>query len=148
MASPTTRKGSGKDSSESSTTPRVDDPLHVEFLLDERGAARIGQWLDTVPERVRLWMEAKVYRLAESRGLLLSGTKALGGGLRELRHLGSGPGYRVYLAIEGNRLIILGGGDKGRQKKDVEHARQQLRALRHSEGGHARADRSQDGQES
>jgi putative addiction module killer protein len=35
-----------------------------------------------------------------------------------------GPGYRIYLAKEGDTLIILfGGGTKRRQQKDIEHAK-------------------------
>lgn len=34
-----------------------------------------------------------------------------------------GPGYRVYLAKEGNRIIILlGGGTKKRQQRDIDQA--------------------------
>lgn len=35
-----------------------------------------------------------------------------------------GPGYRIYLAKDGNRLIILlGGGTKQRQQGDIERAK-------------------------
>jgi putative addiction module killer protein len=35
-----------------------------------------------------------------------------------------GPGYRIYLAKDGPALIILfGGGTKGRQQADIEHAK-------------------------
>ena len=50
----------------------------------------------------------------------MNGTESLGGGLRELRHLGKGPGYRVYMTIMRDRLMILGSGDERRQAKDVE----------------------------
>jgi putative addiction module killer protein len=34
-----------------------------------------------------------------------------------------GPGYRIYLAKDGMRIIILlGGGQKKRQQKDIDHA--------------------------
>ena len=34
-----------------------------------------------------------------------------------------GPGYRVYVGKDGDKLIILlGGGTKKRQQKDIEHA--------------------------
>ena len=34
-----------------------------------------------------------------------------------------GPGYRVYLAKDGQRIIILlGGGSKKRQQQDIDHA--------------------------
>ena len=35
-----------------------------------------------------------------------------------------GPGYRIYLGRDGNTLVILlGGGTKKRQKKDIERAK-------------------------
>ena len=49
--------------------------------------------------------------------------RALGGGLHELR-VDHGPGYRVYFASHGDRLILLAyGGDKSRQKSDIARAR-------------------------
>jgi len=39
-----------------------------------------------------------------------------------------GPGYRIYLVQEGEKLIILfGGGTKRRQQKDIERAVELLR---------------------
>lgn len=119
-----------------SSGPRQDDPLDVEFFQDGRGAP-FKRWYATLPPRVQAWIASKILRLASSHGLLLHGTESLGGGLRELRHLGKGPGYRVYMTTMHDRLIILGGGDKRRQAKDVERARQRLRSLQHREGGHA-----------
>ncbi len=49
--------------------------------------------------------------------------KAVGDGVWEMRiHLG--PGYRVYFAREGAHIyLLLLGGDKGSQTKDIENAR-------------------------
>lgn len=44
-------------------------------------------------------------------------------GIGELR-IFSGPGYRVYFMQQGDRLIILlCGGDKGSQERDIENAK-------------------------
>ena len=52
----------------------------------------------------------------------LSNVKGAGGGVLECR-IHFGPGYRVYLGRDGDTLIILlGGGDKRRQQKDIEDA--------------------------
>jgi putative addiction module killer protein len=38
-----------------------------------------------------------------------------------------GPGYRIYLARDGERLIVLfGGGTKQRQQRDIERAKELL----------------------
>ena len=49
--------------------------------------------------------------------------KGLGGGLLEYR-LHFGPGYRIYLGRDGPALVILlAGGTKARQHRDIERAR-------------------------
>ena len=49
--------------------------------------------------------------------------KGVGGGVLE-RRLDFGPGYRVYFGRDGEMLIILlAGGTKNRQQRDIEMAR-------------------------
>lgn len=49
--------------------------------------------------------------------------KALTGGICELR-LKFGPGYRIYYGMDGRTMIILlHGGDKSTQKKDIKKAK-------------------------
>lgn len=48
--------------------------------------------------------------------------RTLTAGISELR-IDTGPGYRVYYTQRGNELIILlAGGDKGTQQRDIEKA--------------------------
>ena len=50
---------------------------------------------------------------------LFGDCRTVGKGIMELR-IDYGPGYRVYLGRDGNAVIILlSGGDKGSQKKDI-----------------------------
>lgn len=53
----------------------------------------------------------------------LSEVKDVGGGVFE-RRLDFGPGYRLYFGRDGETLIILlAGGTKSRQQRDIETAR-------------------------
>ena len=46
-----------------------------------------------------------------------------------------GPGYRVYLSIEGDVvLLLLAGGDKHAQQKDIQEAKRVLREWRKGNG--------------
>ena len=59
--------------------------------------------------------------------------KALGQGLWEMR-IHAGPGYRVYLARRpGGEVVLLTGGDKGSQGRDINRAREILAAIERAE---------------
>jgi putative addiction module killer protein len=54
-------------------------------------------------------------------------SKALGGGVNEMR-IDLGPGYRVYFARWGaTKYVLLTGGDKSTQSTDIKVAREILR---------------------
>jgi len=70
--------------------------------------------------RARAAIAARIFRLANG----LAGDAApVGGGVSELR-IHYGPGYRVYFQQSGSELVILlCGGDKGTQQRDIETAK-------------------------
>ena len=45
----------------------------------------------------------------------------MGGGIFELR-VHHGPGYRIYFLREDAMVVLLCGGDKGSQQRDIERA--------------------------
>ena len=54
----------------------------------------------------------------------LSNVRGVGRGVLE-RRINVGPGYRVYFGRDGDTLIVLlGGGTKARQQRDIERARE------------------------
>ncbi len=61
-------------------------------------------------------------RLESARLGNLGDAKTLGGGIREMRvHVGAG--YRVYFVQRRGTLLLLCGGDKASQQRDIERAR-------------------------
>ena len=77
-------------------------------------------WLESLPVAVAARVQARLYAAELGN---LGDCKTVGAGVFELRvHLG--PGYRVYFGREGAVvLILLGGGTKGTQKRDIERAK-------------------------
>ena len=56
--------------------------------------------------------------------------KSLGGELFELR-ITFGPGYRIYYTVQGRQVVLLiSGGDKTSQKKDISKAREILAQIK------------------
>ena len=52
-----------------------------------------------------------------------SNAKSVGEGVLEIR-VDFGPGYRIYFGRDGDQIVILlGGGTKKRQQKDIEAAK-------------------------
>jgi putative addiction module killer protein len=90
-------------------------PTTVETTSD------FSDWLDGLRDRqARTRVVVGIERLASGLG----NTKPLGEGVSELR-IHYGPGYRVYFTRQGEQLIILLiGGDKRQQSKDVAKAKE------------------------
>ena len=85
------------------------------------------QWLRNLQDRKG---RARILARLESAQLGNVGeVKAVGDGVREMRvHIG--PGYRVYFAKRGHvLLLLLCGGDKSTQARDIVKARHILRDL-------------------
>jgi putative addiction module killer protein len=81
-------------------------------------------WLDRLKDlsaRARVLM--RIDRLAHSNP---GDFRNLSGGLSELK-IDVGPGYRVYYSLRGDKLLLLlVGGDKSTQDKDIKKARRIL----------------------
>jgi len=65
---------------------------------------------------------ALAQRLERLRFGHVGDVKPVGAGISEL-HIHCGPGYRVYFQRQGQRLVLLlCGGDKGSQQRDIKKA--------------------------
>jgi putative addiction module killer protein len=101
------------------------EPLDVRFTED------FVMWLRRLKDgRARRAVEARVDRLKAGN---FGDAKPVGGAVSELR-IDHGPGYRVYFTRIGAIVVVLlCGGDKSSQVKDIEAAKRladQLRGAR------------------
>jgi putative addiction module killer protein len=94
--------------------------IEVRRYQTTEGAVPVTQWLDSLRDpEARARIVARIDRLQIG---LPGDWRNLGGGVCELR-VDYGPGYRLYYAQEGSTLILLlCGGDKRTQTKDIERA--------------------------
>ena len=85
------------------------------------------RWLDNLGDRRgRAKILARLDRVAEGN---LGDTKPVGEGVAELR-IPFGPGYRMYYTKRRNIVVILLlGGDKSTQEKDIKRAIQMVQNL-------------------
>lgn len=84
-------------------------------------------WLDGLRDkRAQTIIAARIERVAAGN---LGDAKALGGALHEIR-INFAAGYRVYYTVRaGEVLILLAGGDKSSQQRDIAKARQMIAEL-------------------
>lgn len=93
-------------------------PLAVFEYVREDGSAPFAAWFNDLPAQAA----AKVATARARLEMDTSGVKWIGA-IGEYR-IDWGPGYRVYLAKEGEEIVILlGGGTKRRQQADIERAK-------------------------
>ena len=85
------------------------------------------QWLDGLRDiQARARVQARIERLVSGNP---GDVAPVGEGVSELR-INFGPGYRVYFKMRGQELIILlAGGDKSTQAKDIKTALRLARNL-------------------
>ena len=86
-------------------------------MLEIRQSEAYDRWFDALRDNVaRLRIERRVDRLASGNA---GDVKSVGGGVFELR-IDYGPGYRVYFMRQAFYVVLLLiGGDKGTQRKDI-----------------------------
>ena len=90
-------------------------------MIEVRQTGVFSKWLVELRDiRARARIQARIDRLELGN---VGDVKPVGEGVSEMR-IDYGPGYRVYFIQRGTQLIILlAGGDKKSQSKDIRMAR-------------------------
>jgi len=95
--------------------------ITVREYVDDDGRLPFREWLIHLDTVTRARVQARILRFEMGN---LGDHKDVGGGVWEAR-LDFGPGYRVYFGKQGRELVLLLlGGDKKSQQKDIKRARQ------------------------
>lgn len=90
------------------------------------------QWRDNLKDRQAA--KAIALRLERSRSGNLGDVRSVGQQVSELR-IFVGKGYRLYFTTQGDRLmVLLCGGDKGSQQRDIAKAQALVKQLRDEYG--------------
>lgn len=91
----------------------------IEVYEDAGGRCWFEDWLDGLDARTAAKVTTAITRLERGLGDL----KGIGDGVTELR-IDWGPGLRVYFGEDaGTLVILLCGGTKRRQQKDIDRAK-------------------------
>lgn len=96
-------------------------------MIEIRQTEVYAQWFDSVRDRqARVRIDARIRRLSLGNP---GDVTPVGEGVSELR-IDYGPGYRVYFVQRGDALVVLlAGGDKRTQDRDIRTALEMARAL-------------------
>ncbi len=93
----------------------------LRIFVEHNGKAPFEEWMDTLrdkPTKARIFSRIDRLRLGN-----FADCEPVGDGVFELR-IHFGPGFRVYFGLHGeNVVLLLCGGDKGSQNRDIVAAR-------------------------
>lgn len=94
----------------------------IVLYVDSDEVCHLEEWLDNLRDRqARIKIKKRIDRLEMGN---FGDYKSVGEGVCELR-IDYGPGYRIYFATIGSQIILLlCGGDKSSQPKDILNAKQ------------------------
>ena len=93
--------------------------IELRGYIDEKGNRRFASWFDGLDASAAARVAIALARMGEGN---FSNAKGVGSGVCEYK-IDFGPGYRIYFGKDGERIVILiGGGTKKRQQKDIESA--------------------------
>lgn len=96
-------------------------------MFEIRETDEYRKWFESLRDlNAQLRIAARIRRVSLGN---LGDVKSVGGGVLELR-ITYGPGYRVYLTRHDDTVVVLlAGGDKSTQVRDIERAKGLARGL-------------------
>jgi putative addiction module killer protein len=93
--------------------------IEIVECLDARGRSPYRDWFFSLDPQAAAIVSVAIERLADGN---TSRVKPIGEGAAEIR-IDRGPGYRIYFGWDGTTLVVLlGGGTKRRQERDIAEA--------------------------
>lgn len=93
--------------------------IRVEEYITADGRSPFTEWFDGLGPQAAAKVNTYLTRVGYGN---TSSFKPIKGALQEIR-INWGPGYRIYVGRDGRTVIILlGGGTKQRQQKDIQTA--------------------------
>lgn len=97
------------------------------LMIEVRKTEVFAKWIDELQDiRARARILVRIERLSAGNP---GDVKSVGEGVSEMR-IDYGPGYRVYYKQQGSKVVILlAGGDKQSQAKDIKTAKGLARNL-------------------
>ncbi len=98
----------------------------IKIFQTKNGKEPFIHWLEKIKDKnTQTRIRQRIRRLEENNS---GDFKSLGGNLYELR-LDFGPGYRIYCVKDKKNIILLLGGSKRTQEKDILKAREIYKVL-------------------
>jgi putative addiction module killer protein len=96
-------------------------------MIEIRQTEEFSKWFEKLKDKTaRAKIAIRIRRISLGN---IGDVKPVGEGISELR-LNYGPGYRVYFAQRGSKLIVLlAGGDKTTQSADIKKAKKIAREI-------------------
>ena len=106
--------------------------LEIRYYVAAGGKEPFAEWFEDLEPVSRAKVTRAIARMEQGN---LSNVKAVGEGVLEYR-IDFGPGYRVYFGRDGDTLVILlTGGTKKRQQRDIVAAHGYWRDYKQSKRG-------------
>lgn len=104
----------------------------MSYLIEQTETFR--DWISSLRDLSgRIAILRRIDRVAHGN---LGEIKPLGDGVSEMK-IDKGPGYRVYYMRRGELVILLlAGGDKSSQERDIKRAKQLAREMNNEQGDH------------